>query len=204
MYHIKNRANTNSACHCWENKQKKNIKYLLINNIDNYLNETFDNICQLKNSLINTFILNNNITSVAELGCGDGNRSLNGNYTNHINYIGYDKNKFAINLANITISNENRKYIHWTNDTIFDKKYLTISLDIVNNIDTNRNINEYNSYVKQLFDMSKKYVIIFFSDYDINNTEKYINNNIKNFTLIKKLQKIINNLSTTFIIYKIF
>ena len=162
-------------CNCWKNKHENKIKLLnfdyIIKNVDTIIHE---NLCFIKNTIINAFVKKYNIETVFELGCGDGNRSLNSNYEK---YTGYDKCKFAIDLANMTFSDDSTKsFILLKDDTKIKRHDLGISIDIV----IQENIDE---YIKMLFENSKKYVCIFYS-----HTEK-INYNIPdNFKKIYSIE----------------
>ena len=173
-------------CNCWKNKHENKIKSLdfdyILDNMDTIMNE---NLCFIKNTIINAFVNKYIVESVFELGCGDGNRSLNSNYEK---YTGYDKCKFAIDLANMTFSDDatgaasaSKQFIHLTDDTIIEDCDLGISLDIVIQEDID-------DYLQKLFTYSKKYVCIFYCnktkiEYTIpDNFEKiyYIENPYKN------------------------
>lgn len=143
-------------CNCWKNKHENKIKLLnfdyIIKNVNTIIHE---NLCFIKNTIINAFVIKYNIETVFELGCGDGNRSLNSNYKK---YTGYDSCKFAIDLAEMTFADDStKKFMVLKDDTIIQEHDLGISIDIV----IQENIE---SYLQKLFQHSKKYTCIFYCD----------------------------------------
>lgn len=168
MYNSVNRENTHRECKCWQNKGT----VLNVSSYDELYEYNFNNLCQLKNMFINFFIEINDIQSVSEIGCGDGNRSLNGKYNT---YYGYDKSKFAINMANITFGNSKSKIFSVLDkNTEFVQTDLSISLDILSNIEKEEAVD----HIMDLVNASKKYIIIYVST----------NVNVKNYTNIFGLQ----------------
>ena len=149
-------------CNCWKNKNDNIVKEItfdyITNNINN-INLKFKNICHLKNTILNAFVTKYSIESVFEIGCGDGNRSLNSNYNK---YIGYDENKFAIDIANLLDYDENRQFIHLTENTNIEKMELGIALDTIDQLNEQK-------YNELLFKNSLKYVFILnYNDFTIN------------------------------------
>ena len=112
-------------------------------------------IAEFKAKVINDFVKNNNIQTVCELGCGDWLFSL----FNISEYTVYDVCEFVVernkNLYThkfTTIMNELTNYD------------LTISMDVILHL---MEEDVYQQYMKDLFRLSKKYVII----YDRNKNE---------------------------------
>jgi hypothetical protein len=106
-------------------------------------------LSEYKASVINEFVIKNNIQTVCELGCGDTQFTL----YNIPDFTGYDISNFIIE--------KNRK--------IYDFKFtsslsdlstydLVISLDVIYHLIED---DVYHQHMKDLFNLSKKYVIIY-------------------------------------------
>lgn len=107
-------------------------------------------IAEYKAQIINEFVEKNNIQTVCELGCGDVQFML----YNIPEFTGYDVSKFIIERNKV-----NFKQYKFT-DSIgeLDSYDLTMSLDVILHL-----IEEdvYQEYMKNLFRLSKKYVLIY-------------------------------------------
>lgn len=127
---------------------------------------SYSNLANFKIDILIDFVISNNIKSVRELGCGDGNNLIG---TNYKKYYGYDISEQAINMCKTKIVNENYNFILLKDDTKFEKCDLSLSLDVIFHLleDT-----VYDTYMKQLF--QSKYVIIYSSDiHNIDFEKKY-------------------------------
>lgn len=107
-------------------------------------------IAEYKARIINEFVEKNNIQTVCELGCGDVQFTL----YNIPEFTGYDVSKFVIER-----NKRNFKQYKFT-DSIdeLDSYDLTMSLDVILHL-----IEEgvYQEYMKNLFRLSNKYVLIY-------------------------------------------
>lgn len=151
-------------------------------------------LAEYKAKIINDFINNNNIKSVVEFGCGDGNQ-LEKIICD--NYVGYDVSDTIINRCKNKFKNDKTRqfynYSEYDNIT-FD---LSLSLDVIFHLTEN---DVFENYMHNLFKSSNKYVIIYSSNgnlliqsavhfYDRNFTE-WVKQNISNFTLFDKIKNI--------------
>ena len=57
---------------------------------------SYGQLCEFKADVINTFVAKNNIMTVMEFGCGDGNQL---SYSNYPEYVGYDVSETAIDIC---------------------------------------------------------------------------------------------------------
>lgn len=115
-----------------------------------------------KAEIINNYIQKYGIKTISDLGCGDGNQIslLRGFET----YCGYDISEFIIKKCREKFSGSSMMF--FCDITDIPDAELTISLDVIYHI---VNEKEYEKYLSYLFDKSKKYVLIFSSNYDGNN-----------------------------------
>jgi len=156
---------------------------------------SYGKLADFKAEVINDFIKNYKIKTVLEFGCGDGNQL---SLLNTENYIGLDVSKTVIEKCiNKFNKNEDKSFFIYEPCCFLDKNQifscdLTLSLDVLYHL-IEQEIFE--KYLKDLFSSSKKYVIIYSSNYNSpqvgfvkhRNFTNWIEINIKNFRLIKKI-----------------
>lgn len=145
-----------------------------------------------KASILNQFTRNNNIKSVLEFGCGDGNQSRQFDFPD---YIGLDVSPTAIEKCSELCKDDPSKQFFISDKTTTRlKAELAISLDVIYHLIEDE---VYENYMKQLFAAATKYVIIY--AWDVEERKKYhvrhrkftkwIENEIIDFQLIERLSK---------------
>lgn len=117
-------------------------------------NGSYGKLANEKNNIVNNIVEKNNIQSVCELGCGDGNYLINSKYSK---YVGYDISKRAIELCEEKIKNKDYHFYVQDKDTKIEKAELFLSLEVLFHI---TNQSDYFNYINNLFNNSTKYVII--------------------------------------------
>ncbi len=138
---------------------------------------SFGRLALFKSYILNKFVTDNSIKSVAELGCGDGQQLSLSNYPN---YIGFDINETAILICTEKFYHDKtKKFIHFKDDLDPSsyKSDMSLSLDVIYHLfdDT-----IYFNYLNFLFSLSERYVIIY-----SNNTTFYNKGTNKNASYIK-------------------
>lgn len=134
---------------------------------------SYNKLAFFKAEIINEFVKKNNIHSVIEWGCGDGNQLSLANYPA---YIGYDVSPTAIYFCKRKFKNDRTKQFFCCSNFFFRNKNhadLSLSLDVLYHLIED---NIFDRYMGQLFSSSKKFVII----YSCND-----NNSINNATHVK-------------------
>jgi len=123
---------------------------------------SYNNLAIFKASILNNFVIKNNINTVIEFGSGDCNQLSLAKYKK---YIGYDVSKTAIKICQKKFNNDTTKtFIHMNDNFINDKKAdLSISLDVIYHLIED---NVFNLYMQNLFNSSKKYICIYSSNVD--------------------------------------
>mgnify|MGYP001365131002 CR=1 FL=1 len=158
---------------------------------------SYGRLAEFKAEIINDFISKNNIKSVIELGCGDGNQL---NLYKFPKYLGLDVSKKSISLCADIFSKDFSKsfFIYDSNfslnPSLFLKADLSISIDVLFHLVED---DVFEKYMKDLFEMSDKFVIIYSSDFDSDkqmaahvrhrNITKWIESNLQKWKLIKKI-----------------
>jgi hypothetical protein len=109
-----------------------------------------------KAGILNEFVRNNNIQSVIEFGCGDGNQAMQFDFPD---YTGLDVSAAAIRKC-IDLSKQDpakRFFVSDEKNTKL-KAELSISLDVIYHLVEDE---IYERYMQQLFSAATKYVIIY-------------------------------------------
>ena len=148
-----------------------------------------------KAEFLNGFVAENKITTVVELGCGDGNQT---SYFQFPGYIGLDVSKTAIQKCLERFKGDHSRSFYVFNaipDTSAAyKAELALALDVVYHLVEN---DAFENYMKSLFAAASKYVIIYAWDveegkkYHVRHRQftKWINENIVDFKLIDHVAK---------------
>lgn len=127
---------------------------------------SYNHLAQFKAEVINKFVTDNNVNTVIEWGCGDGNQLLLAKYPQ---YVGLDVSHEVIKQCKeLFINDENKRFICIEgSDFVYDEKAeLALSLDVIFHLVED---DVYETYMKRLFSSSNKYVCI----YSCNNNEEY-------------------------------
>lgn len=140
-------------------------------------------LANYKAQIINEFVEKNNIQTVCELGCGDIQFTL----YNIPKFTGYDVSKYIIERNKINFTQH--KFTDSIND--LDVYDLTMSLDVILHL-----IEEdvYQEYMKNLFKLSNKYVLIYSPNRDEilggvhNKYRKFLPDVPQNFQLIEFIE----------------
>jgi SAM-dependent methyltransferase len=119
---------------------------------------SYDKFAIFKAEFLNEFVLERNVESVIELGCGDGN---NLRYFNFKNYIGYDISSTAINFCNEIFKGDKDKHFALFRENIKERAELSMSLDVIYHLIEDE---VFENYMNNLFNTSQKFVIIYSSN----------------------------------------
>lgn len=123
---------------------------------------SYGRLAEFKANIINNFVQENNVKTVIELGCGDGNQLKLAKYKS---YIGFDVSKEAIKICeNVFKTDQTKLFRNYSN--ISKQEYfadLVISLDVIFHL-----IEEevFQKYMENLFRLSSRFVIIYSCNYD--------------------------------------
>ena len=121
---------------------------------------SYNELAEFKASVINDFVKNNDIKTVIEYGCGDGNQLKLANYPS---YIGFDVSPKAISLCKEAFLNDKTKTFKLMSEYEGEKAQLALSLDVVFHLVED---NVFFDYMERLFDSSIDFVIVYSSNTD--------------------------------------
>lgn len=127
---------------------------------------SYNRLAEFKAEIINPFVKLNQIQSVIEFGCGDGNQLK---YFDFEQYLGVDVSSTIISHCQEIYKQDSSKTFKTIDEYSNEKADLTLSLDVIYHL---VEISIYEDYMRQLFEASNKYVIVYSS-----NEDDHINNN---------------------------
>ena len=119
-----------------------------------------------KARVLNKFVIENNVATVLEFGCGDGNQLKEFRFPQ---YTGLDISKTAIEKCTTLFESDHSKSffiydpVDFAGNTHNRKADLTLSLDVVYHLLED---DMFEAYMKQLFSASTRFVIIYAWDVD--------------------------------------
>ncbi len=119
---------------------------------------SYNHLAEFKADVINGFIDKENINSVIEFGCGDGNQLK---LMNYLKYTGFDVSTTALGICKSIFHGDQTKEFKLTDDYANEKADLTLSLDVIFHLVEDRIFHE---YMTRLFDSSLNFVIIYSSN----------------------------------------
>lgn len=119
---------------------------------------SYRELAEFKAEVLNGFVGEQQVQSVIEFGCGDGNQLR---YFNFDNYLGFDVSPSALSICREIHGNDQSKRFALMTDYAGEKAELTLSLDVIFHL-----IEEdvYQHYMAQLFNAAGRYVVIYSSD----------------------------------------
>ncbi len=121
---------------------------------------SYSNLALFKAEFINKFISDHSIQSVIEFGSGDGNQLKLSNYPR---YLGFDVSEEALNICrNLFCEDKNKQFKNYNTYNSCEKADLTLSLDVIYHLVED---SVYKNYMDKLFRASKKWVIIYSSNF---------------------------------------
>ncbi|CAN0376004.1 unnamed protein product, partial [Ectocarpus sp. 4 AP-2014] len=125
---------------------------------------SYNRLATFKADVLNAFVKENNIKSVVEFGCGDGNQLSLATYPD---YIGVDVSKTAVQLCkNLFKEDASKRFFEYNTDTYKNaniKADLSLSLDVIYHLIEDP---VFEAHMTDLFSAATKYVIIYSSNYD--------------------------------------
>lgn len=123
---------------------------------------SYNELAEFKANVLNSFVQENNIETVIEYGCGDGNQLQLAEYPS---YIGFDVSPVATSCCNKIFSNDKTKHFKLMDEYAGEIAQLTLSLDVIYHLIED---NIFIEYMGRLFSSSKRFVIIYSSNTDDN------------------------------------
>jgi hypothetical protein len=137
---------------------------------------SYGQLSRWKGEILNKFTSEHKIESLIDYGVGDGNQLTIFELKN-IQYYGLDVSETIINKLKKIYKNDKNK-----NFEIIKDRYISLQADLVISFDVLYHLiddNIYMNYLHNLFTMSKKYVIIYSSNFDNRKCEHVLHRQFK-------------------------
>ena len=126
---------------------------------------------EFKAEVLNEFVASNNILSVLEFGCGDGNQLQLAKYPE---YIGFDVSSTAVELCRKRFAEDRTKSFFLVSEYQNQRADLTLSLDVIFHLIEDQ---LFETYMRLLFGAAKQFVIIYSSN--TNDNEGFVGTHVR-------------------------
>jgi SAM-dependent methyltransferase len=131
---------------------------------------SYDQLAEFKAEILNTFVRENAISSVIDFGCGDGHQLSLAAYPM---YVGLDVSETAIRNCITTFTHDHSKSFFLYDPLAFCDNASLFSADLSISLDVIYHLIEdpvFGAYMRHLFRSATRYVIIYSSNYDAEQT----------------------------------
>ena len=153
---------------------------------------SYGRLAEFKAEVVNGLVCSENIQTILEFGCGDGNQLALGNYPS---YIGLDVSPKAIELCKEKFALDSTKSFFLAGESDAQSAELVLSLDVIFHLVEDA---VFEKYMIDLFNASIKFVVIYSSNYDDDFSESaphvrhrrftdWIEKNASEFEMLKKI-----------------
>ncbi len=155
VYHTLKRSRSFSSKNYWESRYKKG---------GNSGAGSYGRLAKFKAQYLNDFAKKNKINNVLELGSGDGSQLKLFDFKN---YIGFDVSKSSIDLCLKIYDKDKTKSFFLYDPEYFRDNHKIFKVDLSMSLDVIYHLvedNVFEKYMKDMFAMSNKFVIIYASN----------------------------------------
>jgi len=135
---------------------------------------SYGELARGKAKFLNTFVRENGIKSIIELGCGDGNQLSLASYPR---YVGLDVSKSAIEFCIRRFADDRTKSFFLYNGLCFADHAGVFSAELSLSLDVIYHLTEdpvFEAYMGHLFNAGQKYVIIYATNGPINDGAPHV------------------------------
>lgn len=116
---------------------------------------SYGHLAEFKASVINSFIIEHDIQTIIEFGCGDGHQLELATYRH---YVGFDVSPKAVELCRTRFASRPELRFALTSEYSNETADLSMSLDVIYHLVED---NVFDGYMRRLFDSSNKFVILY-------------------------------------------
>ncbi|WP_310430205.1 class I SAM-dependent methyltransferase [Chamaesiphon sp. VAR_48_metabat_135_sub] len=121
---------------------------------------SYDKFAEFKAEILNEFVAKENIETVIEFGCGDGNQLTLAKYPN---YLGLDISSTIISLCQERFATDSSKAFELMQKYDGKTSDLTLSLDVIYHLVEDE---VFENYISSLFNAATRNVIIYSNNYE--------------------------------------
>lgn len=119
---------------------------------------SYNDLCLFKAKILNNFVSQNNIQTVIDFGCGDGNQLR---FSHYPSYIGFDVSQIAVEKCRTEFKKDPTKIFSHIRDYKNETAELCLSLDVIYHLIED---DVFEQYMNMLFEAATQYVIIYSSN----------------------------------------
>ena len=120
---------------------------------------SYSRLAGFKAAVLNDFVATHRVTTVIEIGSGDGAQLTLAEYPD---YTGVDVSQVALeSTRRLFAGDSSKRFLHTSEMTTTDRAELALSLDVIYHLVEDA---VYDGYMGQLFDSATKYVIVYSSN----------------------------------------
>lgn len=123
---------------------------------------SYDRFAEFKAEVLNRFVREQDVRSVIEFGCGDGNQLALAHYPS---YAGFDVSPTVVARCRDRFRSDPTKSFRMMDEHDGEQADLALSLDVIYHLVED---GIYESYMQTLFDAARRYAIVYASDTDDN------------------------------------
>lgn len=151
---------------------------------------SYNKQAEYKAKVLNDFVRRNNVKSVIEYGCGDGNQLKLALYPK---YLGFDVSPKALSICEDLFRLDRTKNFKLMKEYEGEKAELTLSLDVIYHLVEDE---VFESYMRTLFGSSERFVIIYSSNRAVDKAashvrhrgfSKWVENNLRGWKLVQHI-----------------
>lgn len=121
---------------------------------------SYSELAKYKATVLNTFVREQNIASVIEFGCGDGNQLAIGEYPR---YRGFDVSPVAIERCRARFAGDKTKSFALLGDYAGDQADLAMSLDVIYHLVEDR---VFEAHLRSVFGAATRFVAVYSTNVD--------------------------------------
>lgn len=121
---------------------------------------SYRHLAEFKATVLNAFVAENDITSIIEFGCGDGNQLVLAQYPS---YAGYDVSRAAVAMCRDRFGGDASKHFSHIDEYDGEKAEMAMSLDVIFHLIED---DVFDAYMRRLFNASSRFVAIYSSNQD--------------------------------------
>tara|TARA_B100002052_G_scaffold298459_1_gene331991 strand:- start:175 stop:852 length:678 start_codon:yes stop_codon:yes gene_type:complete len=121
---------------------------------------SYGKLAEFKAEVINKFVAEHDVKTLVEFGCGDGNQLGLAAYPH---YIGLDVAPRSIEICKKMYQDDSTKEFHLLDGSPIPSAELGMSLDVIYHLVEDQ---VYEQYMRDLFDVSSRFVIVYSSNKD--------------------------------------
>jgi O-antigen/teichoic acid export membrane protein len=123
---------------------------------------SYGKFADFKAEVLNSFVSSHGVDSVIEFGCGDGNQLSLARYPS---YLGFDVSRTAVERCTLHFAADGTKSFALASAYHGEQADLVLSLDVIFHLVEDQ---VFEDYMSRLFSASRRYVIIYSSNFDEN------------------------------------